>query len=114
MALDLMNKIIDMDLENKVVAVEPGAVWHAVDVELNKLGWELGVPGPGGMFSCTIGGSVAYNAVPHALAGYGMTGRHVVGLEVVLPERRRSSTPAAGRTRRPATSTLNAMPTALT
>jgi FAD/FMN-containing dehydrogenase len=86
MALDLMNKIIEMDFANKVIAVEPGAVWHAVDVELNRYGWELGVPGPGGMFSCTIGGSVAYNAVPHAIAGYGMTGEHVVGLEVVLPD----------------------------
>jgi FAD/FMN-containing dehydrogenase len=85
LALDLMNQIIEMDFENKVVAVEPGAVWHSVDVELNKRGWELGVPGPGGMFSCTIGGSVAYNAVPHALAEYGMTGNHVIGLEVVLP-----------------------------
>lgn len=86
MALDLMDEILDMDFENKLVAVEPGAVWHAVDVELNRYGWELAVPGPGGMFSCTIGGSVAYNAVPHALAQYGMTGEHVVGLEVVLPD----------------------------
>ncbi len=86
MALDLMNRIINMDFDNKVVAVEPGAVWHSVDVELNKRGWELAVPGPGGMFSCSIGGSVAYNAVPHALAEYGMTGNHVIGLEVVLPD----------------------------
>ncbi len=86
MALDLMDRIIEMDFDNKVVVVEPGAVWHSVDVELNKLGWELAVPGPGGMFSCTIGGSVAYNAVPHALAEYGMTGNHVIGLEVVLPD----------------------------
>ena len=86
MALDMMDKIIEMDFDNKVIAVEPGTVWHAVDVELNKFGWELAVPGPGGMFSCTIGGSVAYNAVPHALAEYGMTGNHVIGLEVVLPD----------------------------
>ncbi|MCL7455144.1 MAG: FAD-binding oxidoreductase [Anaerolineae bacterium] len=86
MALDMMDKILEIDLGSKVIAVEPGAVWHSVDVELQKLGWELGVPGPGGMFSCTIGGSVAYNAVPHALAEYGMTGNHVVGLEVVLPD----------------------------
>lgn len=86
MALDRMNKIIEMDFANKLVAVEPGAVWHSVDVELKKYGWELAVPGPGGMFSCTIGGSVAYNAVPHAMAEYGMTGNHVVGLEVVLPD----------------------------
>lgn len=86
MALDLMNKIIQMDFNNKLIAVEPGAIWHSVDVELNKYGWELAVPGPGGMFSCSVGGSVAYNSVPHALAEYGMTGNHVVGLEVVLPD----------------------------
>jgi FAD/FMN-containing dehydrogenase len=85
MAMDLMRAIERIDLERKLVVVQPGAVWHAVDVELNKLGWELGVPGPGGMFSCSIGGSVAYNAVPHGLAEYGMTGEHVAGLEVVLP-----------------------------
>lgn len=86
MAMDLMDEIEKIDLDNKVVVVQPGAVWHAVDVELNKLGWELAVPGPGGMFSCTIGGSVAYNAVPHGLFEYGMTGQHVIGLEVVLPD----------------------------
>jgi FAD/FMN-containing dehydrogenase len=86
LAMDLMDEIEEIDLDNKVVVVQPGAVWHAVDVELNKLGWELAVPGPGGMFSCTIGGSVAYNAVPHGLSEYGMTGQHVIGLEVVLPD----------------------------
>lgn len=86
MALDLMNEIEEIDFANKIVVVQPGAVWHSVNVELHKLGWELGVPGPGGMFSCTIGGSVAYDAVPHGMAEYGMTGEHVIGLEVVLPD----------------------------
>lgn len=85
LALDLMRGIERIDLEKQMVVVNPGSVWHAVDVELNKIGWELGVPGPGGMFSCSIGGSVAYNSVPHGLAEYGMTGDHVLGLEVVLP-----------------------------
>ena len=56
-----------------------------MDVELGKHGWELQAPGSGGMFVCTVGGSVAYNSVPHGLAGYGMTGDGVVALEVVLP-----------------------------
>ena len=43
------------------------------------------MPGSGGMFVCTVGGSVAYNSVPHGLAEYGMTGDNVVALEVVLP-----------------------------
>jgi FAD/FMN-containing dehydrogenase len=85
MALDLMNRIVKIDLENQVVTVEAGAIWHAVDSELNKLGWEMSVPGGGGMFSCTVGGTVAYNAVPHGITEYGVTGGHVVALEVVLP-----------------------------
>ena len=85
MALDLMNAIEKMDFDNQVVTVQTGAIWHAVDVELGKHGWELQAPGSGGMFVCTVGGSVAYNSVPHGLAGYGMTGDGVVALEVVLP-----------------------------
>ncbi len=85
LALDLMNQIKRIDFDNQVVTVQPGAVWHAVDTELNKHGWELAVAGPGGMFSCTIGGCVAYNAVPHGITEYGMTGDQVVCLEVVLP-----------------------------
>ena len=86
LALDLMNRILEIDLENQVVTAETGAIWHAVDSELNRLGWEMTVPGGGGMFSCTIGGTVAYNAVPHAITESGITGGHVVSLEVVLPD----------------------------
>ncbi len=86
MALDLMNRVLKIDLENQVVTAEAGAIWHAVDSELNKLGWEMTVPGGGGMFSCTVGGTVAYNAVPHGITEYGVTGGHVVTLEVVLPD----------------------------
>lgn len=86
MALDLMKRILSIDLENQTVTVETGAIWHAVDSELNKLGWEMTVPGGGGMFSCTVGGTVAYNAVPHGITEYGITGGHVVSLEVVLPD----------------------------
>ncbi len=85
MALDLMNRIVKVDLESQVVTAEAGAIWHAVDSELNRLGWEIAVPGGGGMFSCTLGGTVAYNAVPHGVTEYGVTGGHVVALEVALP-----------------------------
>ena len=56
-----------------------------MDIELGKHGWELAVPGSGGMFVCTVGGSVAYNSVPHGMGEYGMTGDWVIALEVVLP-----------------------------
>lgn len=86
MALDLMNRLIQIDRPNQVVTAETGAIWHAVDSQLNRLGWEMSVPGGGGMFSCTIGGTVAYNAVPHGITEYGVTGGHVVSLEVVLAD----------------------------
>jgi FAD/FMN-containing dehydrogenase len=86
LALDLMNRILKIDVENQVVITEPGAIWHAVDSELGKLGLEMTVPGGGGMFSCTVGGTVAFNAVPHGISEYGVTGNHVVALEVVLPD----------------------------
>jgi len=101
MALDLMNRILKIDLENMVVTVEPGAIWHAVDSELNKLGWEMTVPGGGGMFSCTVGGTVAYNAVPHGITEYGMTAAHVVALEVVLADGTRVRTGSAANSDAP-------------
>ncbi len=96
MGLDLMNKIEKMDFDNQAVTVQTGAIWHAVDVELGKRGWELAVPGSGGMFVCTVGGSVAYNSVPHGLAEYGMTGDNVIALEVVMPDGQVIHTGTAG------------------
>jgi Fe-S oxidoreductase/FAD/FMN-containing dehydrogenase len=84
LALDLMKKF-EIDLENQVVHAETGAIWHAIDSELKKFGWELAAPGGGGMFSASVGGTIAYNAVPHGITEYGTTGDHVVSLEVVLP-----------------------------
>ncbi|MDD5220704.1 MAG: FAD-binding oxidoreductase, partial [Candidatus Bipolaricaulis sp.] len=54
--------------------------------DLKRRGYELAVPGGGGLFSCTIGGTVAVNAIPHGATEYGMTGDHVLALEVVLPK----------------------------
>ncbi len=85
LALDLMNDF-EIDLENQVVHAETGAIWHAIDGELKKYGWELAAPGGGGMFSASVGGTIAYNAVPHGITEYGVTGDHVVSLEVVLPD----------------------------
>jgi len=85
LALDLM-KDFEIDLDNQVVHAETGVIWHAIDGELKKLGWELSAPGGGGMFSASVGGTIAYNAVPHGITEYGMTGDHVVSMEVVLPD----------------------------
>lgn len=81
-----LDRIDRVDAAAGWVRVGAGAIWHSVDTELRRLGRELAVPGGGGLFSCTVGGSVALNAIPHAITEYGMTGDHVLSLEVVLPQ----------------------------
>jgi len=80
-----MNRIEAVDRAAGTVTAQCGAIWHAIDAVLRPDGWELAVPGGGGLFSCTIGGTVAVNAIPHGATEYGMTGDHVIALEVVLP-----------------------------
>ncbi len=95
LALDLLNDF-NIDLENQVVTAQAGVIWHAIDGELKQYGWELCAPGGGGMFSSTVGGTIAYNAVPHGITEYGTTGDHVVSLEVVLPDGSLIHTGSAG------------------
>src|SRR5581483_8689578 len=80
-----MNRILEVDLENRTALVEPGLV----NVELsNQLAGDgvFYAPDPSSQKSCTLGGNVAENSGgPHCLA-YGMTTNHVLGLEVVLPD----------------------------
>ena len=85
LALDLLDGY-EIDLPNQTVTADAGVIWHALDSELNKMGWELACPGGGGMFSATVGGTVAYNAVPHAITEYGITGDQIISLEVVMPD----------------------------
>ncbi len=79
-----MNRILELDFENRLALVESGVV----NLRLTKAcGHEHlhYAPDPSSQGSCTIGGNVAENSGgPHTLK-YGVTTNHVVGLEVVLP-----------------------------
>lgn len=80
-----MDRILKMDVDTLSVTVEAGIVWGALNTELRKKGWELTIPGPGSLVSCTVGGSIAASTVPHGLTGEGTTGENVLNLEIVLP-----------------------------
>ncbi len=80
-----MNRILQVNENTMTVVTEAGAVWHSVASELRRDGLDLPVLGPGGLYSCTIGGAIAHNSIPHGMTGEGNTGENVVGLEVVLP-----------------------------
>ena len=78
-----MNKILSVDLDNRVAWVEPGVVNLDLTNHLRPLGFHF-APDPSSQQSCTIGGNVANNSGgPHCLA-YGVTSQHVVALDVVL------------------------------
>ncbi|MBI1846888.1 MAG: FAD-binding protein [Candidatus Rokubacteria bacterium] len=84
LSLMRMNRVLEVDYENRVACVEPGVI----NLNLTKACAQRGLhyaPDPSSQGSCTIGGNVAENSGgPHTLK-YGVTVNHVLGLEVVLP-----------------------------
>ena len=80
-----MNRILEIDLVNERVLVEPGVVNLDVTLAVQKDKYFY-APDPSSQRACTIGGNVAENAGgPHTLI-YGVTTNHVVGLEFVTPD----------------------------
>jgi glycolate oxidase len=81
---DRMNEMLEIDRENMVAVVEPGVVTAAINEAVNELG--LFYAGyPMSLETCSIGGNVAENAGGGKAVKYGVTGRYVLGLEVVTP-----------------------------
>jgi glycolate oxidase len=79
-----MNRILDIDCANLVIVVEPGVVTNEINQAVRECG--LFYAGyPMSLESCYIGGNVAENAGGGRAIKYGVTGRYVLGLEVVLP-----------------------------
>jgi len=82
-----MNRILEVDLENRIAWVEPGVINLDLSKALRPNGFHF-APDPSSQQVCTLGGNVANNSGgPHCLA-YGVTDAHVVALEVVLPDGR--------------------------
>ncbi|HPH96926.1 MAG TPA: FAD-linked oxidase C-terminal domain-containing protein [Anaerolineaceae bacterium] len=82
--VDRMNRILEIDRANLVVVVEPGVVTNDINAAIKEDG--LFYAGyPMSVESCFVGGNVAENAGGGKAIKYGVTGRYVMGLEVVLP-----------------------------
>jgi glycolate oxidase len=83
--MNRMNRILEVDLENGIMVVEPGVI------NLNVTAAAAGrnyfyAPDPSSQQICSIGGNVAENAGGAHCLKYGFTTTHVRGLEVVLPD----------------------------
>jgi glycolate oxidase len=79
-----MNRVLEIDLDERVAWVEPGVINLDLSRQLRPLGFHF-APDPSSQQSCSIGGNVANNSGgPHCLS-YGVTAAHVLATEVVLP-----------------------------
>jgi glycolate oxidase len=83
-SLARMNRILEVDLANRCVVVEPGVINAHVTERVAPHGYFY-APDPSSQSVCTIGGNVAENAGGAHCLKYGFTVTHVLALEVVLP-----------------------------
>ena len=80
-----MNRVLEIDIENERMIVEPGIYNLDVSTLLDPYGYFF-APDPASQKACSLGGNVGENAGgPHCFK-YGVTSNHVLGLEVVLPD----------------------------
>ena len=78
-----MNRILDIDIPNRTVTVEPGVITLDLQNQLLTQGFVY-APDPASQKVSTLGGNVGENSGgPHCLK-YGVTTNHVLGAEVVL------------------------------
>ena len=83
--LSRMNRILEVDLPNQRVVVEPGVMNLEVTARVAPDGYFY-APDPSSQQVCSIGGNVAENSGGAHCLKYGFTTTHVLGLEVVLPD----------------------------
>jgi glycolate oxidase len=83
-SLARMNRILEVDLANRRVVVEPGVINSHVTQCVAPQGYFY-APDPSSQSVCTIGGNVAENSGGAHSLKYGFTVTHVTALEVVLP-----------------------------
>ncbi len=85
LGLSRMRKILEIDLENGWMRVEPGVVNLEISRRLAPLGYYY-APDPSSQQVCTIGGNVAENSGGAHCLKYGFTTHHVLGAKVVLAD----------------------------
>ncbi|MFW6082449.1 MAG: FAD-binding oxidoreductase [Chloroflexota bacterium] len=85
LSLTRMNRILEIDEENRTVRVEAGVITADLEEAVGELGLFY-PPDPSSNEQSTIGGNIACNAGGPRCLKYGVTGDYVMGLTVVLPD----------------------------
>ena len=82
-ALNRLNRILELDPDRRIARVEPGVVNLKVTEAAAPHGLYF-APDPSSQQICTIGGNVAFNSGGAHCLKYGMTTNHVLGIKAVL------------------------------
>lgn len=82
-ALNRLNRILEIDLENRWAVVQPGAINSRLTAAVEQAGLYY-APDPSSQQVCTIGGNVAFNSGGAHCLKYGMTSNHILAMKVVL------------------------------
>ena len=85
LGLSRMKRILEVDLENGWIRVEPGVANLDVSRAVGPSGYYY-APDPSSQSVCTIGGNVAENSGGAHCLKYGFTANHVLGARVVLAD----------------------------
>ncbi|MDJ0600618.1 MAG: FAD-linked oxidase C-terminal domain-containing protein, partial [Crocosphaera sp.] len=80
-----MKQILNIDLENQRVTVQPGVINNWVTQAVSGAGFYY-APDPSSQIICSIGGNVAENSGGVHCLKYGVTTNHVLGLKLVIPD----------------------------
>src|SRR5205814_6074843 len=83
--LSRMKRILEIDLENRWMRVEPGVINLEVSKRLAPRGYYY-APDPSSQQVCTIGGNVAENSGGAHCLKYGFTTNPVLGATIVSPD----------------------------
>ncbi|MFZ9462422.1 MAG: FAD-linked oxidase C-terminal domain-containing protein [Vulcanococcus sp.] len=84
-ATSRMRRVLEIDLANERITVEPGVLNSWVTRAVAGDGFYY-APDPSSQVACSIGGNVAENSGGVHCLKYGVTSNHVLAMEVVLPD----------------------------
>lgn len=82
MSMEQMNRIINVDVENRLMRVEPGVTNQEVQDRAAKDGF-FWAPDPGSASVCSVGGNLAFNAAGPRAVKYATTRENTLGLVAV-------------------------------
>ncbi len=82
LSTEKMNKVIDVDPNNRIMVVEPGVSNQAVQLAAAEHGF-FWPPDPTSSSVCTVGGNLAYNSAGPRAVKYGTPRENTLGLNCV-------------------------------